>query len=252
MVADTRDRELQSRYSDWARNYDAMRFGNISGQLYVQLQQEFFREIADSRTMNILDVGTGTGRLALGFAETGRAVTGIDISSEMIHVACEEADMEGIKNVQFILGNARHLPFPQESFDMVVSARFLHLFSSQDVRVLLVEMIRVLKPGGILAVEIRSFLVALGLTVTKLLRNGVVSKYPRLLPHEFPQLFNGVTITDQVGFMLPFSGRFARFLGKETIVKLNRRLLGKPPLCYLGHTVVIVGRKMDYEHALGA
>ncbi|MCH8135433.1 MAG: class I SAM-dependent methyltransferase, partial [Proteobacteria bacterium] len=39
------------------------------------------------------------------------------------------------------------LPFSQDSFDMVVSGRFLHLFSPKDVEELLGEMIRILKPG---------------------------------------------------------------------------------------------------------
>lgn len=72
----------------------------------------------------ILDVGTGTGFLALLLAEMGYEVVGIDISEEMLKVAKKKAEEKGLK-VKFLTGNAENLDFKENEFDAVVSRHLL-------------------------------------------------------------------------------------------------------------------------------
>jgi ubiquinone/menaquinone biosynthesis C-methylase UbiE len=75
-------------------------------------------EVFDGK-MRILDVGTGTGFLALILAELGHEVVGLDLSEGMLRVARKKAKQRGLK-IQFKLGDAENLPFKDESFDAVI------------------------------------------------------------------------------------------------------------------------------------
>ncbi len=75
-------------------------------------------DVFDSKMM-ILDVGTGTGFLALILAELGHEVVGLDISESMLSVARKKAEQKGLR-IQFKLGDAENLPFKDDSFDAVI------------------------------------------------------------------------------------------------------------------------------------
>ena len=99
---------------------------------------------------NVLDVGCGTGVLARAIAETlGKHTTikGIDPAPGMVAVA-KELDRE----IEWIQGSADALPFADATFDVVVS-QFAMMFFSDRVASLQ-EMLRVLKPGGRMAVAV--------------------------------------------------------------------------------------------------
>lgn len=71
-----------------------------------------------------LDVGTGTGQFAVYLANKGFEVTGVDLSEEMIATARQNAAQEGLP-IRFQTGDAEHLDFADESFDVVVSRNLL-------------------------------------------------------------------------------------------------------------------------------
>ncbi len=88
---------------------------------------EVWREVLASTfegRMRILDVGTGTGFLALILAELGHEVVGIDLSRGMLAVAREKARKTGM-DVEFRLGDAENLPFSDASFDAVICRHLL-------------------------------------------------------------------------------------------------------------------------------
>src|SRR5256885_4271530 len=68
----------------------------------------------------VLDVGCGTGFLALRFAELGHTVTGIDLSPQMIDRARRKAEQAG-RQIDFRVGDATALDWPDETYDLVVA-----------------------------------------------------------------------------------------------------------------------------------
>jgi SAM-dependent methyltransferase len=97
----------------------------------------------------VLDVGCGTGVVALTAWRAGGQVTGLDLTPALLEHAKENATVAGIKDIAWKEGDAEALPFPDASFDVVVS-QFGHIFAPRaDVAIR--EMLRVLKPGGRIA-----------------------------------------------------------------------------------------------------
>ena len=108
------------------------------------------KELMPQKGMKILDIGSGSGETVLIIAEkvgpTGKAV-GVDFSSEGIALAGEKARVRNLENIaEFHQANALELPFPDGSFDAVISECVVCLI--QDKYRALKEKVRVLKPGG--------------------------------------------------------------------------------------------------------
>jgi ubiquinone/menaquinone biosynthesis C-methylase UbiE len=103
----------------------------------------------------VLDVATGTGRLPkalLSHARFNGHIIGIDLSRRMLHQAAENlADTRDW--VDLMHAPAENLPFLDASFDVVTCLEALEFFS--DLKVVLQEMMRVLRPGGLLLVTNR-------------------------------------------------------------------------------------------------
>ena len=96
----------------------------------------------------VLDVACGTGVVAVTSARAGARVTGLDLTPELLAVARENAKTAGV-DIDFHEGDVEKLPFPDGTFDVVVS-QYGHMFAPRpDVAV--GEMLRALKPGGTLA-----------------------------------------------------------------------------------------------------
>ena len=127
---------------------------------------------------DFLEVGVGTGRIALPLASLGRSYTGVDISAKMLALLDEKARMMGWQEVQqdwgdypdeevdrsvsvvrfghaesasslrLVNADIKHIPFHAASFDSVVAVHIFHLMAAwQDA---LSEVLRVLRPGGCL------------------------------------------------------------------------------------------------------
>jgi SAM-dependent methyltransferase len=96
----------------------------------------------------VLDVGCGTGVVALTAARLGARATGMDLTPELVAHAKENAAIMKLE-AAFQQGDAEAIPFPDAKFDFVVS-QFGHMFAPRpDVAIR--EMLRVLKPGGTIA-----------------------------------------------------------------------------------------------------
>src|ERR687886_84564 len=97
----------------------------------------------------VLDLGSGAGTDSLVAAqmvgERGH-VTGIDMTSAMLAKARAAAAEMGATNVEFVEGEAERLPFPDASFDVVVSNGVVDLIPDKDL--VFAELYRVLAPGG--------------------------------------------------------------------------------------------------------
>lgn len=93
-----------------------------------------------------LDVATGTGNTALALAPHVRRVVGLDVTKEMLDVAVRVAREKGIRNVEWVLGDAAALPFADETFELYTVRAAPHHF--RDFDAFLDEANRVLVPGG--------------------------------------------------------------------------------------------------------
>lgn len=95
--------------------------------------------------LEVLDVATGTGNVAVRAAAAGCRVTGLDLTPELLEVAAERARGLGVE-VEWVAGDAEDLPFPSNAFDRVLST-FGVQFAPRH-RVVAQELARVCKPGG--------------------------------------------------------------------------------------------------------
>lgn len=97
----------------------------------------------------LLDAGCGTGMLALRIAAQylDCTVHGIDLSSKMIAVARRDAETQGLA-VDFRVGSITDLPYPDGSFDIVVTNIMYHHLDLAEKRQAVGEIARVLKSGG--------------------------------------------------------------------------------------------------------
>ena len=93
----------------------------------------------------VLDVACGTGNAAIRAAEVGAAVTGVDLTPELFEAGRREAAAVGV-TLRWVQGDAEELPFPADSFDVVLST-FGCMFAPRHA-VAAAEIARVLRPGG--------------------------------------------------------------------------------------------------------
>jgi SAM-dependent methyltransferase len=97
----------------------------------------------------VLDVGTGTGVVAITARRVGALVTGLDLTPQLLARAREHAVLANVDDILWQEGDAESLPFADASFDVVLS-QFGHMFAPRP-EMATREMLRVLKYAGRLA-----------------------------------------------------------------------------------------------------
>ena len=105
--------------------------------------------VAENFGGKLLEVPVGTGVLTMPLYSTLPAaqITCLDYSSDMMENARRRAGALNLKNVRFVQGDVGALPFPDESFDLVLSLNGFHAFPDKDAAFR--ETCRVLKKGGV-------------------------------------------------------------------------------------------------------
>ncbi len=129
-------------YDEEAERYDALR----GGEPRAQAAAEAVMGLVPRQARRLLDVACGTGIVTRRFpaSRPGLRVTGVDLSSSMTLRAA--ARLPGA----VVRADSRRLPFRDASFDAVVSVWLLHLLTDPaDVRAVVAECARVLRPGGV-------------------------------------------------------------------------------------------------------
>jgi ubiquinone/menaquinone biosynthesis C-methylase UbiE len=104
--------------------------------------------IAAAEPRDLLDIGTGTGRMIEILAPRAERALGIDQSREMLAVARVNLERAGLENGRVRLGDMYQLPLPDASFDAAVIHQVLH-YADRPAAVI-AEAARVLRPGGVL------------------------------------------------------------------------------------------------------
>ena len=133
----------------WEKHREAIR------EMFASVTQALIEDAAITSRRAVLDVAMGPGEPALTIAKVvgpeGKIV-GTDAVPEMVEAARREAHRRRLQNASFEIAFAHNLPFPANTFDAVVSRFGVMFFPSPDDSVR--EMLRVLKPGGKIAMAV--------------------------------------------------------------------------------------------------
>ena len=134
-----RDVDAREGYDLWASSYD-----DEGNPLLALEEPEADEALGDVAGLDVLDAGTGTGRHAIRLAARGARVTAVDFSDRMLAKARAKA---GADRVRFENHDVtRRLPYPDASFDRVLSALVLEHVA--DVAAFFRELGRVTRPDG--------------------------------------------------------------------------------------------------------
>jgi SAM-dependent methyltransferase len=127
--------------------------GATCGRLYEHLVADLAEypipelRLPPGARRTFLEVGSNWGRWCVAAARRGYVPTGIDPSLKSIQAARRVAEQLGVE-AEYVVGDARHLPFADASFDVVFSYSVFQHFSKRDALAAFDEIGRVLKPGG--------------------------------------------------------------------------------------------------------
>ncbi|MFX0064892.1 MAG: class I SAM-dependent methyltransferase [Candidatus Hermodarchaeota archaeon] len=140
---------IQRYYSKRARNYDKQKCRTWKSELgfEAKILNEVVSAVSQAKNGLILEVGVGSGRIALPLMkETASRFIGLDLSKEMLQIA--QMKMFAFKQkFNLLMGDAEYLPFCNDVFDILICISTFHYFSSPKTN--LEEFSRVLKERGV-------------------------------------------------------------------------------------------------------
>lgn len=208
------------------KDYDAWHDSPL-GKASDRLERELFFSMVDVKQgERVLDAGCGTGIYSIELARRGGRVQAIDTSPEMIGQARIKALKEGL-HIDFIKADALKLPFPDGHFDLVISVCMLCFIKEREAALL--EMKRVLKPGGRIAIALlnRWSPWALLRRAKSLIRNTVYNKADFLTPAEVESSLAGADFKEIESitclFYLPINSGYYLALAK-THERIGKKL----------------------------
>ncbi|TLY37214.1 MAG: methyltransferase domain-containing protein [Nitrospirae bacterium] len=132
--------KVERVYSSYAKVYD-----QIFGKIFHDGREHAVRHLALAPGERVLEVGVGTG-LSLLFYPPSCEIVGIDLSDGMLAQCRERVRELGLKQVSLVRMDAGAMEFADDSFDAVMAAYVMT--AVPDYRKVILEMIRVCKPGG--------------------------------------------------------------------------------------------------------
>lgn len=115
----------------------------------ARMRRDLLKQMGDLSNKKILDVGSGTGTMAVMIKQAYpfAKVAGLDGDPEILEIARSKARSLGLE-IRFDQGMSFDLPYPNESFDVVLTTVMMHHLRRDDKQTTAREMYRVLRPGG--------------------------------------------------------------------------------------------------------
>lgn len=143
--------EVQSQRAAQAEAYFRRAAGEWDSirRLYIdeaKVEAALQRQLPPGPLGEIVDIGTGTGRILGLLADRAERGIGIDTSREMLTVARANLERQGLRHVEVRHGDMTQLPLPSSTFDLATLHMVLH-YAADPARAI-AEAARVLKPGG--------------------------------------------------------------------------------------------------------
>ncbi|EJR55595.1 hypothetical protein IIM_00687 [Bacillus cereus VD107] len=143
--------------------------------------REAINNIVDVQNKRIIDIGCGGGIYTKELALMGATnVIGLDFSKEILQAAKENCS--SFPNISFIHGDAHNIPFPDETFDIVISRAVIHHL--QDIPTFLSEASRILKKDGLLILQDRTIEDCIIPGSPEHIRGYFFSVFPKLIETE--------------------------------------------------------------------
>ena len=142
-VREAREEEATRYFADHAKDWDELRRLHISDR---SVEDALVRSLGDRSLGRLLDIGTGTGRMAELLADRAEHVVALDKSLAMLRVARAKLQHLPADRVELAQADFNDLPFADENFDTVLFHQVLHF--AQDPAAVLEEAARVLVRGG--------------------------------------------------------------------------------------------------------
>ena len=143
--------EIEQRVKDYwtqrSHDFGAVRKNELENEMGQRWLHEIERFLPEGRSLDILDVGTGTGFFAILLAEKGHRVEGIDLTPAMLEEARTLAKQRNL-DITFREMDAQNLLYPDAVFDVVISRNLT--WTLPDPERAYASWFRVLKPGGVL------------------------------------------------------------------------------------------------------
>lgn len=116
----------------------------------VQVEERLVAALGETPLGALLDIGTGTGRMAELFADKAERIVALDKNLEMLRVARAKLQHLPTARIELVQGDFADLPIAEASFDTVILHQVLHF--AQDPERALAEAARVIRPGGRIAI----------------------------------------------------------------------------------------------------
>lgn len=138
------DARLEAEWDERAAVWDEV----AETKAFRDFGEAILRTAGVKRGETVIDLGCGTGLVALAAAELGARVIGVDASAEMLERLESGAHSRGIDGLSLVHGDMRRLPLPDGSVDVVVSCYAFHHLSDDGKELACAEAFRVLRPGG--------------------------------------------------------------------------------------------------------
>ncbi|MCG2418207.1 bifunctional demethylmenaquinone methyltransferase/2-methoxy-6-polyprenyl-1,4-benzoquinol methylase UbiE [Aequorivita sp. F47161] len=145
-------KQVEQMFDTISENYDGLN-RVISLGSDIKWRKKVIAMVAASKPKNILDIATGTGDLAIQFAEKTSAekIIGLDISEGMLSVARKKVlGKETAAKIEFVQADSEALPFEDNTFDAITVSFGIRNFENLEKG--LSEIFRVLKKGGIFVI----------------------------------------------------------------------------------------------------
>lgn len=143
--------EIGQRVKDYwtqrSHDFGTVRKNELENEMGQRWLHEIERFLPEGRSLDILDVGTGTGFFAILLAEKGHRVEGIDLTPAMLEEARRLAKQRNL-DITFREMDAQNLAYPDGTFDVVISRNLT--WTLPDPERAYASWFRVLKPGGVL------------------------------------------------------------------------------------------------------